>query len=651
MLKKLVWVFLAFLFVLVAGFSWAVARLDLAAYQTELSAKIRAKTGRDIIFSGPVRLAFWPDLVVRAERVQITNPPWASRPHMADIGGIDFRLALLPLLRGQYVVRAIDVRDADIVWERAGDGQHNLLFSAEAEKSQAHPASVIVPRQPSRRFDLSLEKLYFHNLQLGYVDAGAAARHLNVSELVFSAPKNQPTNLTAHLWYQQQPFDLSMTLPQLSSLMSGGVAVPVMMRLSQQSHHISFNGEFMPSGPDITGKIEADINQSRILGDIRLDGRGQKPNVTAKIIVDPLMIGGADTQPPAIESAAPVVATDAAGRATGARYQKTDEILKNFEKFNLVLDLDVRRIETKNGVLGSFVTKMTVANGGFMLEPLKAQIGGGTIEGRFDMRPDTGDLALVMTNLAIRRINYGDVLAQAGGVGVMSGVLDGDVNLRAVGRDADSLQRNLQGRVMLDLGPGKIDTRYVRDGWFDRVRRGLPVPIDADMITIHCGYGAMDFTPGLVRMDGFLFDSDLATIFAKAKAVTAQAPAGAVGLAPLDGVVRVRPAQLLKDHLGEKLASITAPIQIRGTLAAPHMRVDGQGVLKDIVRHFLGKDTEQAPQETVPIVSLTTSEGNPCRLALEGGVAPQPVIPVEREALGQKLIAPIQGLIKSIGKE
>jgi AsmA family protein len=101
---------------------------DLNQYRRPLEAAASKTLGRAVTLGGPLALTVSLSPTITAEQVRIANPGWASRPHLAEAARAEIQIDLLPLLRGQLVVRKIGLDGIDLLLESTADGTNNWTF-------------------------------------------------------------------------------------------------------------------------------------------------------------------------------------------------------------------------------------------------------------------------------------------------------------------------------------------------------------------------------------------------------------------------------------------------------------------------------------------------------------------------------------------
>lgn len=108
-----------------------VKSIDVDHYRDEAAAWTRRTTGRDLAFSGPVKLRLSLHPALTANDVTLSNRPGGSRPEMIKLDHVEAQIGLLPLLWGEVQVSRVLVDGADILLEQDGQGRGNWEFAPQ----------------------------------------------------------------------------------------------------------------------------------------------------------------------------------------------------------------------------------------------------------------------------------------------------------------------------------------------------------------------------------------------------------------------------------------------------------------------------------------------------------------------------------------
>jgi AsmA protein len=169
--KVLKWSGIALLAVLgVVGLTLAylIATFDPNDYRSHLVQAVHDRTGRTLKLDGDIALSFFPVLGARLGPASLTEP--RSEREFASLESARLAMKLMPLLRGEAVVDAIEVKGLRAVVERDRQGRYNfedLTGAAEAAPERPSEAPVKV----------DIARIVLSDADLTYVDRGSGARY------------------------------------------------------------------------------------------------------------------------------------------------------------------------------------------------------------------------------------------------------------------------------------------------------------------------------------------------------------------------------------------------------------------------------------------------------------------------------------------
>jgi uncharacterized protein involved in outer membrane biogenesis len=134
--KTVLAAFLVLVVALVVGLYLAVSLYDYNKLVPWFTKFVKESTGRELTIAGHVsfRIGLRPEFNLRD--VSFQNAPWGSRPDLATAKEFCLKLALLPLLLGEFHIKEIALVEPDFLLERSPSGQWNLDFGTEEEPAE-----------------------------------------------------------------------------------------------------------------------------------------------------------------------------------------------------------------------------------------------------------------------------------------------------------------------------------------------------------------------------------------------------------------------------------------------------------------------------------------------------------------------------------
>ncbi len=110
---------------------WSPANL----VRDQLVARVKAKTGRDLVIAGPTSLSFYPNLAISMSDVTLSAPPGMAGAPVATMQTLEASVPLLPLLQKQVNVERLILRKPVIDLRVDANGRRSWDFAAlEAPK-------------------------------------------------------------------------------------------------------------------------------------------------------------------------------------------------------------------------------------------------------------------------------------------------------------------------------------------------------------------------------------------------------------------------------------------------------------------------------------------------------------------------------------
>ena len=150
-LKKPLIIGASILAVLVLG-AWVVlSGLDLNRYKPRIIEAVRNGAGLELAVHGNIEFALGFNLGLLIHDVEIKNADWGSRPEMLTMRRCEMKIALLPLIRGAFVVNRLVLIEPDLLIETDGSGRPNFISTTRDLQKPARestPSSSEARRLP-----------------------------------------------------------------------------------------------------------------------------------------------------------------------------------------------------------------------------------------------------------------------------------------------------------------------------------------------------------------------------------------------------------------------------------------------------------------------------------------------------------------------
>jgi AsmA protein len=137
--KRVMQTALVFLLIVIFAVAALILLIDPNDYREQITAKASESLAQDLRINGEMSWSFWPSLALQLDQVELDNPDNFERRNMLSADEISVSLELAPLLSREFVIKRVDLRNADVTIVTRKDGisnlDHILTSSASAESS------------------------------------------------------------------------------------------------------------------------------------------------------------------------------------------------------------------------------------------------------------------------------------------------------------------------------------------------------------------------------------------------------------------------------------------------------------------------------------------------------------------------------------
>jgi AsmA family protein len=295
------------------------------------------------------------------------------------------------------------------------------------------------------------------------------------------------------------------------------------------------------------------------------------------------------------------------------------------------VDLKVDHLVLPNKVpVEALVVRLGLAGGRLEVQPLSGRVGGGTFNGHLALDASTGKAAVLATKIDAKAVDLGQVMRQMGKPDLVTGAkTDVSVDLRGSGASVRDLMAGLTGDLLLVLGEGKINNKFVdflgADVLTQVVEKLNPLGKSDPQTDLKCGVVKFTAKNGTASTDrGIAFETAKMTVVSSGTA-NLKTEGIDFSLQPNSRGAGIGAGELVK------------LMRVRGTLGEPKVGVDevaaakaaasiGAGLTKGGVSSLLGS-----------LAKGETADPNPCTTALgktapaKAGAAPAAAAPTAKE--------------------
>ncbi|MBW1959206.1 MAG: AsmA-like C-terminal region-containing protein, partial [Deltaproteobacteria bacterium] len=345
---------------------------------------------------------------------------------------------------------------------------------------------------------------------------------------------------------------------------------------------IPFNGPFFVSGNAVAlsaksykvSDLKASIREDDLNGSIEINLAGKKPRITAdfssqKFDLRPLLSKkGNKTGEPEKDAAE--------FTARGKVFSDTPLPLKVFTKIDAEIELKAKQLLLPLFFLSDITAHMVLEDGHLTVTPLKLVVGGGTLDGHFDLHVQ-GNTAQVATALKINQYELGSMLEKQGIYDSLHGDMDMELDLKSRGNSIAELMSGLNGKTLMVMGGGSINQKAIKLLGTD-LSSGLlqllnPLKKDENYTKINCFAGGFDINNGLAQSNALVLDTPEVSVvgYGKIDLKTEEIDL-ALKPSPKKGV-GINGLAKFSLSFGE----LTKTLKLKGTLSKPSLSIDPTG--------------------------------------------------------------------------
>ena len=588
--------------VVVAGIA-IIKSLDFNEYRGLIAEQVKNATGRDLSISGRLDLELSLNPALTVEGVSFANASWGTRPEMVTLKRLSVEVELLPLLTGDIRVKRLVLAGLDLLVETDAKGRGNWELTGPAGKAEKpeKPEPSSGPSGPLPVVNL----VRIEDLTVTYRD-GKSGRSVTLvldSLDVRTDGLDRPMTVSLGGDFNGLAFQASGRLGSLATLIEGGKPYPVALNATAPGIVLEVNGTIAEPrkarGLDLKVSVDA-----KDLGPVAKAAGVTLPRMPAfklaATVSDPkggylldgldVKIGESDLKGrisvkvsgvarPTVDAnlTSSLIDLDALLPKQAAKPSKKSDPSRVFPADPLPTDglkaVDARlRLKAHKLVAGGVVVEdidvaLVLGAGRLDIKPLKAVVGGGTINGSLVLDGSRPVLALAM-NLDAREIDYGALLKQLKQTNIASGKVDVLINLKGRGASVRAIMAGLDGRMRIVTEGGKIESGLLNVLSAD-VLSALPFVDSKGDKDIRCGVVDFQIRKGQAEAKTLVFETGGLSIIGT----------GSINLG--DETIDLKFNPRAKKISLLKLAMV--PVNVGGTLAQPSAVPDIAGAALGVV--------------------------------------------------------------------
>ncbi|HWJ06682.1 MAG TPA: AsmA family protein [Steroidobacteraceae bacterium] len=570
-------------------------------FKGPIERRVTAATGREFRIDGNLDVDLGRIVVVRVENLWLANVAWSLTPEMAKADLLRFEVPFWPLLRGERILRRVDIVRPALLLERNHRSTANWQFRKRGQAAgtgpgwsfgelRVHDGRLDVRDLPlDTHLQLTIDsakpepgaesvrllargsgRYRGHPFQLdGWADSPVAL--LGRADAAYRVDFSARAGATRARAYGALRVPLDPAAFTVHAELRGddlgdlyalvGLAVP-------ETPPYSIRGLFERKGRVLSLRdLEGTIGDSDVAGSVAVDLSGAKPSLKGDLVSTHLDfddVGVAFGLPPSVaegESASPAQRAEAKERAAGTRLLPHKEFnLRKLGSMNADVHIRADDVDAGKWPIQSVTTRVHLRDGMLRLDPLQIGFADGGVGGamQLDASRDPIDAAF---GLKVAAVDLEKVFPNMQPPNV--GRINGNVDLRGQGNSVAAMLATADGEVQLGMGQGRFSNLLLELAGLD-VAETLKFLLGKDKtVKLRCAYGDFAVAQGVVTTRSMVFDTSDTVMFGEGK----------VNLGEEALALELRPEPKDVSPL-----SLRGPLKVGGTFKEPKFRPEGKAL-------------------------------------------------------------------------
>ena len=597
LLKSLV-LLVTVIVVLFGGLAVFVGTLNADKYRPQLVEVLKQKTGRTVGLDGAIGFSLRPSGVqVSIQDASISNPAWASRPHMAKMHAFKVKVDLLPLLSKKLEINELVIENADILMETNKAGEHNWDFGGTEKKAQPEPAA---PTQTSAtpKASLSIDKLSILNSQLAMRGADGKTSSVNVGSLTLEMQK---AGVVLQFKGDVNGAPLALNVKTSITDLLGKAPFSFDTDLTYQAQHLTAQGKAdIAEGKANISAYEVVTGKTSVKGNAVATWSGARPSLRGEMNSDHIDLADFAAKTTATKTEQPAAApTNDATPEGNKRLFSTDPLpLAALKAADADLTLSVKEFVMGTGSLQNISAKLTLSGGNLTLAPVKASVGAAPVDVQLKLNAAQSP-AQVTAGIIATGVDLGDLQKLGGMAPFMTGKADANIQLTGTGNSAHDIASSLGGVIVITAEKGEILT-----GAAAKISSALAAVFNpaGGNAALNCLAARFIVKNGLMKDNGILIDTSPSTIVGQ----------GSVNLDSETPDLILRAKTKLVD-----IGSLIPPLEIGGSLSQPSYKTDTTGAVQNVVGVLSSGNLSTLGSSGIPVLQAAPSGQNACIYTLD----------------------------------
>jgi uncharacterized protein involved in outer membrane biogenesis len=378
--------------------------------------------------------------------------------------------------------------------------------------------------------------------------------------------------------------------------------------------------------------LKASMGKSTLVGNGAISLGAPRPKVSAQF-ASPLLDLSEMLPAGGKEQTKPAAGQTPAEPSKDRRMFTADPLpLESLKAADADLDVKIDRLVLPNKMpIEALVVRLALSGGRLEIQPFSSRVGSGAVGGRLALDASAGKTATLATKIDAKGVDLGQVMQQTGNPDLVTGAkTDLAVDLRGSGGSVRDVMAGLNGDLLLVLGEGKINNKFVdflgADFLTQVVEKVNPFRKTDPQTDLKCGVIKFTVKDGMATTDrGIAFETSKMTVVSSG---TANLKTEAI-----DFSLRPNP----RDSGGAGAGELVKLMRVRGTLAEPKVGIDEMQAAKAAVSIGAGLAGGGISALAQGLAGGSPADPNACATALgkapaRAGAPPATAPPAGKEA-------------------
>lgn len=175
------------------GIWYAASAVDPVKLTKLLATSVKVATGRDLKIVGPVNLSFFPRISVSAERLSLSNAPWADAPEMLTLKRVELDIKFLPLLSKQVEIASVKLAGLELFLQKNAASKVNWDMSSATSTAAGPTSNDSATTSSSVDGLISIENISVLDAQIQYQDAFSSISSYEIKRLALREGSSNTT--------------------------------------------------------------------------------------------------------------------------------------------------------------------------------------------------------------------------------------------------------------------------------------------------------------------------------------------------------------------------------------------------------------------------------------------------------------------------